>query len=135
MAFSTNDADDDLVSDINITPLVDVMLVLMITFIITAPLLNNAVHVNLPQTAATSPADQSKAVTLSVDEQGKVFIDKREIKIADVQAELEKDHRENPDLALNLQADKGTAYGVVAKVMAFVERAGITRLSVLTDQE
>ena len=77
MAFSTSNDTDEVLSEINITPLVDVMLVLLVAFIVTIPVLNNAISVNLPKTAPTQPAEQKKAVSLSVDAQGKVFIDKR----------------------------------------------------------
>ena len=72
MAFSSSSDNDDVLSEINITPLVDVMLVLLVAFIVTAPLLNNAVHVNLPNTVATAPADRKPNVTVSVDDKGVV---------------------------------------------------------------
>jgi biopolymer transport protein ExbD len=132
MAFSTSGNDDDVLSEINITPLVDVMLVLLVTFIVTAPLLNNAVHVNLPKTEATSPPDQKKAVTVSVDADGKVFFDKREVPAPLVEPQLQALRSNDPNVAVTLQADQGVAYGAVAKVMASIERAGITKMSVLT---
>ncbi|HIH2626958.1 TPA: biopolymer transporter ExbD [Burkholderia cenocepacia] len=113
MAFSSSSDNDDVLSEINITPLVDVMLVLLVAFIVTAPLLNNAVHVNLPNTVATAPADRKPNVTVSVDGKGVVYLDKRAV-------------------ALDLQADEHVPYGTVAKLMAAIEHAGITRLSVLT---
>jgi biopolymer transport protein ExbD len=133
MAFSTNSGDDEVLSEINITPLVDVMLVLLVTFIITAPLLNNSIHVNLPKTAATAAADQKKPLTISVDAQGKVFFDKREVAPTTVETELTALKNADADLAVTLQGDTGVPYGSVAKVMAQIERAGITKLSVLTD--
>ncbi len=132
MAFSTSSDSDAVMSEINITPLVDVMLVLLVAFIITAPLLNNAVHVNLPKTAATSPPAQNKAVTVSIDAQRRLFIDKREIPQASLEPELKLLVAANRDLALNLQADDGIAYGVVAKATAVIERTGVGKLSVLT---
>ena len=81
MAINTKDsgADDDVMSEINVTPLVDVMLVLLVVFIVTAPLLTQAVHVNLPKTAETAPPEEKEAVYISVDAKGKVFLDKTEI--------------------------------------------------------
>lgn len=133
MAFSTNSGDDEVLSEINITPLVDVMLVLLVTFIVTAPLLNNAIHVNLPKTEATSAPDQKKPLTISIDAQGKVFFDKEEVPAALVEAQLSARKNGNPDLAVTLQGDTGVAYGNVAKVMAQIERVGITKLSVITE--
>ncbi|QEL65068.1 hypothetical protein OTERR_15920 [Oryzomicrobium terrae] len=132
MAFATHGEDDDVLSEINITPLVDVMLVLLVAFIVTAPLLTNAVKVNLPKTAATAPPAQKKALTVSIDEGGSVFVDKQRLPLETVEAELKAHKANDADLTLNLQADEAVPYGMVAKVMAAIERAGISRLSVLT---
>jgi biopolymer transport protein ExbD len=132
MAFSTKDEGDDLMGEINVTPLVDVMLVLLVVFIVTAPLLTNAVHVNLPKTADTSPPEEKEAIYLSIDAQGKLFIDKQEISIESVESELKTRKDGDADIALNLNADESVNYGVVAKVMSAIERAGISKLSVLT---
>ena len=132
MAFSTGTGNADVLSEINITPLVDVMLVLMVVFILTAPLLNNAVRINLPQTAATSAPDAVKAVTVSVDPAGQVFIDKRKVAPAALENELRHLVRANPNLALSLQADETVPYKAVAKTMAAISRSGVSKLSVLT---
>ncbi|PXX44060.1 ExbD/TolR family protein [Undibacterium pigrum] len=132
MAFSTGNDRGDVVSEINITPLVDVMLVLLVTFIITAPLLNNAVRINLPKTAATSTPNTTKSVTVSIDAANKVFIDKREIAQEALEAELKSQVSASPDLALSLQADEGVPYRSVAKVMATIQKSGVSKLSVLT---
>ena len=135
MAFSTSNDTDEVLSEINITPLVDVMLVLLVAFIVTIPVLNNAIAVNLPKTAPTQQAEQKKAVSVSVDAQGHVFIDKRELPVAEVERELKALHDADPDLTLHLSSDEAVNYGTVAKVMAAIERAGITRLAVLTNAE
>lgn len=132
MAFSTGTGNADVVSEINITPLVDVMLVLMVVFILTAPLLNNAVRINLPQTAATAAPDAVKAVTVSVDGAGKVFIDKREVAPEALEPALRTLVAANKDLPLSLQADETVPYKAVAKAMAAISRSGVTKLSVLT---
>lgn len=132
MAFNTKDDGDDIMGEINVTPLVDVMLVLLVVFIVTAPLLTNAVHVNLPKTEETAPPEEKEAVYLSVDAQGKIFIDKKEISIDSIESELKTRKEADPELALNLNADDGVQYGTVAKVMSSIERAGVTKLSVLT---
>lgn len=132
MAFKTADEGDDVMGEINVTPLVDVMLVLLVVFIVTAPLLTNAVHVNLPKTAETAPPEEKEAVYVSVDAKGKVFIDKTEIALASFERELLSRKAADPEIALNLNADDGVQYGVVAKVMSAIERSGISKLSVLT---
>jgi biopolymer transport protein TolR len=123
---------DDVVSDINVTPLVDVMLVLLVIFIVTAPLLTNAVKVHLPQTATTAPLEQKAAVTVSVDAQGKVYMDRVELTLGALEPELKKLREGRPDIAVHLSADEASNYGLVAKVMSAVDRAGVTKLSVLT---
>ena len=135
MAFSTANDGDEVLSEINITPLVDVMLVLLVAFIVTAPLLNNAIHVNLPQTAVTQPPEPKKPVTVSVDAEGKVYVDKDVFTVDTLEAELKARHNRDPELALHLSSDESVNYGQVAKVMAVIERAGITKLAVLTKGE
>ncbi|PQO89872.1 biopolymer transporter ExbD [Massilia phosphatilytica] len=132
MAFSTGKDSSDVVSEINITPLVDVMLVLMVVFILTAPLLNNAVRINLPKTSTTEPANPTKSVTVSVDGASKIYIDKREVELAALEPELKSVVATNPELAVSLQADEGVPYRAVAKVIANIQRSGVTKLSVLT---
>jgi len=133
MAISTKDGgEDDVMGEINVTPLVDVMLVLLVVFIVTAPLLTQAVHVNLPKTAETAPPEEKEAVYISVDAKGKVFIDKTEIALEAFENELLSRKAADPEIALNLNADDAVQYGTVAKVMSSIERSGITKLSVLT---
>ncbi len=136
MAFSTSsDGGDEALSEINVTPLVDVMLVLLVAFIVTAPLLNNAIHVNLPKTAATKPPEQQKPVTISVNAEGKVYIDKQEVALTALEPELKTRQAKNPEQVYHLSSDEAVKYGSVAKVMASIERAGITKLAVLTQGE
>ncbi len=133
MAFNTGGDRADVMSEINITPLVDVMLVLLVTFIITAPLLNNAVHINLPKTATTAPPTDVKAVTVSIDGNNHIYIDKREVAFTALEGELKTLVAQSPDLALSLQADEGVPYRSVAKVIANIQRSGVSKLSVLTN--
>ena len=132
MAFKPQGEDSEVMSEINVTPLVDVMLVLLVVFIVTAPLLTQAVHVNLPKTAETAPPEEKDAVYISVDAKGKVFLDKTEIAIEAFENELVTRKAADPEIALNLNADDAVQYGTVAKVMASIERSGITKLAVLT---
>jgi biopolymer transport protein TolR len=133
MAVSTQE-EDSVLSEINITPLVDVMLVLLVAFVITIPALNNAVHINLPKTVQTSPPEQQKAVTVTVNGEGKVYLDNAEVSTSDLGAQLVSMKAANDDLSLHLRADERVTYGPVAKVMAAIEHAGISHVSVLTDQ-
>jgi biopolymer transport protein ExbD len=127
--------DDTELSDINITPLVDVMLVLLVAFVITIPVLTNAIHVNLPKTVVTTPPDEQKTITVTVDGDGKVFLNNAEVSRADLERQLQALKSTNPDLSLHLRADERVPYGPVAKVMASIEHAGIARVAILTDFE
>ncbi len=135
MAIHASGETDEVVSDINVTPLVDVMLVLLVVFIVTAPLLTNAVKINLPQTNANAPLEMAKAVTISVDAAGQVYVDRAEVGLGGLSDELKSRRAGHPDLAVHLSADGAANYGLVAKVMSEVDRAGVTKLSVLTLNE
>ncbi len=131
MAFSTQD-NDEVLSEINVTPLVDVMLVLLVVFIVTAPLLTNAIPINLPKTEAVAPPEQKDPLVVSIDGTGKLFINKDEIQPDLLQTSLEAAKTKDPELRVQLQADDQVDYGAVARVMASIERAGITKLAVIT---
>ncbi len=131
MAFSSSN-DDDAISDINITPMVDVMLVLLVVFIVTAPLLTNSIPINLPKTESVAPVEQKDPLVVSIDGQGKLFINKDEIQPDLLETNLKAAREKAPDVRVQLQADDGVNYGEVARAMASIERAGITKLSVIT---
>jgi len=135
MAFSTTEDDEGVVSEINITPLVDVMLVLLVAFVITIPVLSNAVHVNLPKTVTTTPPEQQKAVTVTVDDAGTIYLDNATIGRENLERELQALKQQNPNVSLHLRADERVPYGPVAKVLAAIEHVGISRMSILTDSE
>lgn len=135
MAFNTQGDGEEAMSEINVTPLVDVMLVLLVVFIVTAPLLTNAIKVNLPETVQTSTPDDPRAKTLSVTRAGAMYLDKEEMTLAGLATALARLKEQDPELTLFLQADDAARYGTVAKVMATIERAGISRLAVITKAE
>ncbi|MEB0208900.1 biopolymer transporter ExbD, partial [Pseudomonas sp. CCC3.1] len=122
----------EVLSEINVTPLVDVMLVLLVVFIVTAPLLTNAIPINLPKTEAVAPVEQKDPVVVSIDDKGSVFINKDEIQADLLEFNLQAVKAKNPDVRVQLQADNSVSYGEVAKLMASIERAGITKLAVIT---
>ncbi|MBA1228590.1 biopolymer transporter ExbD [Pseudomonas viridiflava] len=131
MAFSTQDS-DEVLSEINVTPLVDVMLVLLVVFIVTAPLLTNSIPINLPKTESVAPVEQKDPLVVSIDGQGKLFINKDEIQPDLLENSLKAAKDKAPDVRVQLQADDGVNYGEVARAMASIERAGIAKLSVIT---
>lgn len=120
-------------AEINVTPFVDVMLVLLIIFMVTAPLLTQGVEVNLPQTKAVKalPKDSDHLV-LSVKKDGKLFLDEYEVDREQLQGQLKRlvaDQKKD----LFLRADKEVAYGVVVEVMGEVKAAGIDKLGVVAE--
>lgn len=131
MAFSTQDT-DEVLSEINVTPLVDVMLVLLVVFIVTAPLLTNSIPINLPKTESVALVEQKDPLVVSIDGQGKLFINKDEIQPDLLETNLKAAREKAPEVRVQLQADNGVNYGEVARAMASIERAGITKLSVIT---
>jgi biopolymer transport protein TolR len=134
MAIASSDSDEP-VSEINVTPLVDVMLVLLVVFIVTAPLLTNAVKVQLPSTATVAPVTEQESVTVSVDAKGIIYVDKAPVALASLEPQLKRTRARSPDLAVHLSADESSNYGLVAKVMSAINRAGVSKLSVLSISE
>ena len=132
MAVSTAD-ESDVLSEINITPLVDVMLVLLVAFVITIPALTNAIHVNLPRTVNTTPPEQQRAITVTVDTAGTIYFDDQPVAQADLEGRLRDIKASAAEPSLHLRADDRVPYGSVAKVMAAIEHSGISKVSVLTD--
>ena len=131
MAFSTQDS-DEVLSEINVTPLVDVMLVLLVVFIVTAPLLTNSIPINLPTTESVAPPEQKDPLVVSIDGAGKLFVNKDEIQPELLESNLAAAKAKDAEVRVQLQADEGVNYGQVAKAMTSIERAGITRLAVIT---
>ena len=133
MGFKTNSDDDEAVSEINVTPLVDVMLVLVIILLVTAPLLTQSVHVALPKTAATTPDIEKQPYQLGIDAQGGMTLNKKPVAdLAALETSLKNELGQNPELAVHMYADQGVNYGKVAEVMAAVQHAGITKLAFVT---
>jgi biopolymer transport protein ExbD len=120
--------EDHVMSEINVTPLVDVMLVLLTVFIVTAPLLMNAVSVKLPQANAQIAQLEPKTVHLNVTQQGEVMMETKALTVPQLAEEL-KSLKASSDPAIEIYADEKAAYGTVAKVMAAIQRANITKFS------
>ncbi|WP_323815393.1 biopolymer transporter ExbD [Cellvibrio sp. NN19] len=137
MAISSGNSDnDEVLSEINITPMVDVMLVLLVVFILTAPLMTNSITVNLPKTEATEQIQEPvKPLSLSIDANSLIYLDKEAFSLEQVEQELISRKAANPDIKLSLNADEVVPYGVVAKIMVIIERAGIDKLAVVTQPE
>lgn len=133
MAFVSQD-NDEVMSEMNITPLVDVMLVLLVVFIVTAPMLTNAIPIKLPKTEAVAPPEQRDLLVVSIDAQAQLFVNKTAVPREMLIPRLQQAKAENADLIVQLQADEGANYGAVAGILAEMEKAGITRLALLTQK-
>lgn len=132
MTIQIKSSEHTMMSDINVTPLVDVMLVLLIVFIVTAPLLIQAVPVKLPKTAASLAASPTKQIQLSIDSGGNIYLDNTRVDGVTLERDLAARAKVNPELNVELKADERVAYGAVAQVMGIVQQAGISRLSFIT---
>ncbi|MFT6077833.1 MAG: biopolymer transport protein ExbD [Myxococcota bacterium] len=122
-------------SEINTTPLVDVMLVLLIIFIITAPIITGNIAVNLPSAKSTNSPKKDVVINLSLDEKGQLFLNDRLIDEKNLVELLKKEAAKNPNTQLRLNADLNTKYQKITQIMSKVNQAGITKLGFVTKQK
>jgi biopolymer transport protein TolR len=120
-------------SDINVTPLVDVMLVLVVIFIITAPLLASTIRLDLPATDAAKPAEAARFVSLAVDRSGQTFLNDRPVLPDELARDLAQTARQHPDTEVQLRADQAVPYGKVVEVMGVAQKAGLNRIGFVAD--
>ena len=133
MAAMGPKSDGGMLAEINVTPLVDVMLVLLIIFMVTAPMIQQGVDVDLPEAKATTMnADEGKLI-LTVTKEKRVYLGKMEIPFAEVEDKLKANPKVQQDREVYLHADKHLEYGVVVQVMSAMKNAGIDRLGMVTD--
>ena len=133
MAFGTQDDSDDVMNEINMTPMVDIMLVLLIIFIITIPVMKHSVNIDLPR--ATNEAQNIKPETLrlSVDAQGAYFLNEAQIADADLVPRLKAAALQNPQPELHIRGDKAVRYERIAEVMAAAQSAGLRKIGFITE--
>jgi len=120
-------------SDINVTPLVDVMLVLVVIFIITAPLLASSIRLDLPRTDAATPNEAPAFVTVVLDQSGGLFLDERPLQAGELAGQLAQAARRNPDTEVQLRADRSIPYGRVVEVMGAAQQAGLHRIGFVAE--
>ncbi len=120
-------------AEINVTPMVDVMLVLLVIFIITAPLFTHAIKLDLPSANAAPSPEKPETVTVSINAQGQIFWEKEPVTEAQLVDKLASEGKKSPQPDLQLRADKATRYEVIAKVMSDAQAGGLTKMGFVTE--
>ena len=121
-----------LVADINVTPLVDVMLVLLIIFMVTAPMMTQGLDVNLPETTSKALRQDDEPLIVTIDKEAKITLGKMEVSQGILKDQLSKMDEERKKEPIYLKADKDVAYGIVVAVMADIKSAGFEKLGMIT---
>ncbi len=121
-------------SDINMTPLIDVMLVLLVIFMITAPLMTSSLKLDLPVSGATAqPSDAPQFISVALDPQGQLYFGEEKLDAATFATRVAEAAQKNPKTEVQLRADKTVAYGHVAELIETIQKAGITRIGFVTE--
>ena len=126
-------ADNRMLSSINVTPFVDVMLVLLVIFMVTAPMMETGIDVNLPEVEAGSVEGQDEPIIVSVDKKGQVFINKKKISLSKLKGNLTAIVKRRKNKTVYLRADEAVPYGKVARTMATIRTSGITKIAMITE--
>ncbi|OFX14286.1 MAG: protein TolR [Alphaproteobacteria bacterium RIFOXYD12_FULL_60_8] len=122
-------------SDINVTPMVDVMLVLLVIFMVTAPLLSVGVQVDLPQSSAPQLPQSQDPLTVSLKADGRIFVQESEVALEDIGARLKAIAGVNPDVRIYVRADKQIKYGQVMEAMGILNEAGFSKVALVADSK
>ncbi len=120
-------------AEINVTPMVDIMLVLLIIFMVTAPLLTTTVNVDLPKTAAAPTPQDEAPLTISVNLQGVIYLQDSEVQLSDLVSKLQAISQNKTDKKIFVRGDKGNSYGRMLEVMGTIYQGGFTKVALLTD--
>ena len=133
MAFGTQDDTDEVMNEINMTPLVDVMLVLLIVFIITVPVMKHAVNIELPRATSTPQDVKPESIRLSVDARGQYFWNEQQVTEAELLPRLQAAAQREPQPELHLRGDKDARYESVAQALAAAQRSGLRKIGFVTE--
>ena len=133
MAFGTQDEPDEVMNEINMTPFVDVMLVLLIIFIITIPVMKHAVNIDLPRATNQVQEVKPETIRLSVDAQGAYWWNENKVADADLVPMLQVEAAKEPQPELHIRGDKDVRYERVAQVMAAAQQAGVKKIGFITE--
>ena len=121
-------------SEINVTPLVDVMLVLLIIFMVTAPLMTSGVPVDLPKTDAKPLNTDSEPLTVAINAAGKIYLQDQEVQLEELVGKLQAIAQNNPDRRIFVRGDKDLSYGRIMEVMGTITQGGFTKVALLAEQ-
>ncbi|MFG6447947.1 ExbD/TolR family protein [Roseateles sp. BYS180W] len=119
-------------SEVNMTPLIDVMLVLMVIFMVAAPLLNHALRLELPQSAAAQPSQAKRFIALSMQADGSLYLDGLQLQAQPLQQRLQTLGQASPDMEVRLRADQAVPYGRVTELVGWCQSAGLRRIAFVT---
>jgi biopolymer transport protein ExbD len=133
MAFGIQDDSDEVMNEINMTPLVDVMLVLLIIFIITVPVMKHSLNIDLPRASSEAQNLKPETVRLSVDGQGAYFINDSPVSDAELGPRLQAAAAQNPQPDLHIRGDRNVRYERVAEAMAAAQQAGLRKIGFITE--
>jgi biopolymer transport protein TolR len=133
MSFGGQSDPGGAISDINVTPLVDVMLVLLVIFMVTAPILQQGVAIDLPKVAGAPLAGDEEQLVVNVNKAGQVFLNDTPIALPDLTTKLAAIRAARPDRQVYVRADQTVAYGQVMKTMAAVRESGLTKIGLVTE--
>ncbi len=133
MAFDSRGGGGGAIAQINVTPLVDVMLVLLVIFMVTAPIIQQGVTVDLPKTRAAGLNSQEDPLVVGLSKDGNVYLNDNQIALGDLRAKLISVGQASPDRAVLLRADRSVPYGDVVGVIAAIKEAGISKLGMVTE--
>ncbi len=120
------------ISEINVTPFVDVMLVLLIIFMVTAPLLTAGIKINLPESASVLKNEKNDPVTISMNSKGEIYIQKKKILPNDLIKKLVALRGQNKDLKIYIKGDKNLNYGKIMDLMSFINKSGFKKVALVT---
>ena len=118
-------------SEINMTPMVDVMLVLLVIFLITAPILNSSISLNLPKDQGVNQKNDNP-VTISITKEGKYFLEQHEFSIQELESHLEDIAKENPTIQINIRADSKTEFATISSILALSQKLGLANINFIT---
>lgn len=135
MAFGRLDDHDEPMAEMNVIPLVDVMLVLLVVFIVAAPVITHSVTLDLPKASSERQDEDPESVTLSLDDKGQLYLDDKPVSEQRLESVLIQARRDNDELVVYLRADESVPYRLVARAMATVKTAGIERLGFVSEPE